>query len=296
MKNSLDEIENNENESWTKVTSAQNSFWSLNLKEILRYRDLLFLLVRRDFVALYKQTILGPIWFLIQPVFTALTYYFVLTRMGGIKTDGLPPLLFYISGITIWNYFKEVLTMTSSTFVTNAAMFGKVYFPRAIMPFSVTISQLIRFIIQMLLLFAFITYYHISENGYEFSLTLNFLILPIVVLVTALFSLSVGMIISAWTTKYRDLQLLVNFGLQLLMFFSAVVVPISQVDKLSGIAALLIEYNPIAQLVVGFKIAVLRDGEMNWSSLAYASVVMLVVFIWSIFVFNKTEKTFIDTV
>lgn len=291
----MSEIRELENRAWTRVISSQKSKWSLNLRELAQYKDLLFLIVRRDFVAIYKQTILGPLWFFIQPIFTAYTYYLILTRMGGVETDGIPPFLFYVSGITIWNYFRTCLMKTSGTFSSNADMFSKVYFPRLIMPVSSVITQFISFAIQMLLLVVFIVYYHFDTN-YTFVLSYKLLLLPLIVLLIAIISLSLGLLISAWTTKYRDLKMLLGFGIQLLMYFSAVVVPISQVDKLSGTMATLIEFNPIAQLVTAFKTSVLGVGDFNWEGIAYSGAVSIILLLLGILAFNKTEKTFIDTV
>ncbi len=255
------------------------------------------LFVRRDFVAQYKQTILGPLWFFIQPIFTAYTFVLVLSNMGGLGTDGLPPLLFYIAGLTFWTYFKDCFNATANTFTANAGIFGKVYFPRLITPLSVVISQLIKLGIQFLLLIVFILYFHFSDDyTYTFHFQMEILMLPVLILIMAILSLAFGMFISSLTTKYRDMQQLMGFGVQLLMYVSAVIISTSEAKLNMPQYASIIEYNPIAQLIEAFKVSVLGVGEMNWSGIAFSALFTIVLFFISLVLFNKTEKNFMDTV
>ena len=280
----------------TKI-SSNTSLFDLNLKEVIKYWDLCMLFVRRDFVSQYKQTILGPLWFFIQPIFTAYTFVLVLSNMGGLGTDGLPPLLFYIAGLTFWGYFRDCFTKTANTFSTNAGIFGKVYFPRVISPLSVIISQLIKLGIQFLLLVVFILYFHFSDDyAYAFHFQIELLMLPVLIIIMALLSLSFGMLISSLTTKYRDLQQLMGFGVQLLMYVSAVIISTSEAKLNMPKFAVIIEYNPIAQLIEAFKVSVLGVGEINWNGIAFSAIFTIVLFFISLVLFNKTEKNFMDTV
>ncbi|HCQ30550.1 MAG TPA: ABC transporter permease [Flavobacteriales bacterium] len=280
-------------ESWDIVITPKTSLLSIDWKEIWRYRDLLQMFVRRDFVAQYKQTILGPLWFLIQPVFTAYTYFLVLNRMGNMPTDGLPPFLFYIAGLTIWNYFATCLTATSDTFISNAHIFGKVYFPRIIVPLSIVVSNLIKFGIQFLLLIFFIIYFDWKSPDFDFHWHVNILLFPIPVLLIGGFALSSGMLVSAMTTKYRDLRFLLAFGVQLLMYASAVIIsPNSVPEKYATI----LKFNPIANIVEFFKATILNHQSIDWPAVIYSTAFLIVFLLISIIIFNKTEKTFMDTV
>ncbi len=283
-------------ENWTSVITPRRSLFDLRLKEVARYWELCLLFVRRDFVAQYKQTILGPIWFFIQPLFTAYTYFVVLSTMGGLGTDGLPPILFYISGITIWTYFKDCFTKTANTFTENSVVFGKVYFPRLITPISVVISQLIKLAIQMLLLICFIAFFHFDSNGYTYEFRPEILFFPVLIVILAIMSLSMGLIISSLTTKYRDFQQLMSFGVQLLMYFSGVILSSKGAESIGGWMGKVIEYNPIAQIVEAFKVLALGHGDMNWGGIVYATVVSFVLMLIAVVMFNRTEQNFMDTV
>lgn len=276
---------------WDTVIRPQNSLFELPLRDLWHYRDLLVLFVRRDFVSFYKQTILGPIWFFVQPVFTTVIYTFVFGNLAGISTDGLPKPLFYLAGITCWNYFAECLTKTSTVFKDNANIFGKVYFPRLIMPLSIVVSNLIKFLVQFALFVFAIIYFKLA--GADFNITFYVLLFPFLVLLMALQGLGLGMIISAMTTKYRDLSFLVTFGVQLLMYATTVIYPLSTApEKYKA----LIAYNPMTAIIETFRYGFLGQGEFSWINLGICTAVTAIITIVGILIFNKVEKTFIDTV
>ncbi|MES2417971.1 MAG: ABC transporter permease [Bacteroidota bacterium] len=277
---------------WT--IEAKSSLFDLKLKEVWAYRDLLVLLVRRDFVSFYKQTILGPLWFFIQPLFTTIIFTFIFGNLAGISTDGLPKPLFYMAGITAWNYFADCLTKTSTVFKDNANIFGKVYFPRLIMPLSIVVSNLVRFGVQMILFLMLVVYYYFT--GAQFSITWAISLFPLVVVLMALLGLGTGMIISAMTTKYRDLAFLVTFGVQLLMYATTVIYPLSTAIEKYPAYSWIIEYNPMTPIIETFRYGFLGEGSFSWQSLSYATGVTLLFLIVGIIIFNKVEKTFVDTV
>jgi len=278
---------------WDIIIEPKNSLLKLNLKEVWRYKDLLMLFVRRDFVAEYKQTILGPIWYLIQPIFTAFTYFFILNKMGGIPTDGLPPMLFYMSGLTVWNYFSTNLTTTSDTFLANAQIFGKVYFSRLIVPLSVITSNLIKLALQFGLLIFFISYFHFQNNGFSFNLHWQLFLLPIPIVLIAGLSLGLGLIVSSLTTKYRDLKFALSFGVQLLMYGSAVIISLNNTpEKYKSI----LKWNPIANVVELFRATLLGNSSVDLIGVIYSTIFLVVTLLIGIVIFNKTEKTFMDTV
>jgi lipopolysaccharide transport system permease protein len=281
-------------EYWDLEIKPQNHLFELHLADVWRYRDLLGLLVRRDFVSFYKQTILGPLWFFIQPLFTTIIYTFIFGNLAGISTDGLPQPLFYMAGITAWNYFADCFTKTSTVFRDNAGIFGKVYFPRLIMPLSIVVSNLVRFGVQMLLFLILIAYYYF--NGANFQISTYILLFPILILLMALQGLGLGMIISAMTTKYRDLAFLVTFGVQLLMYATTVIYPLSTAITKYPEYAWIIEYNPMTTIIEGFRLGFLGQGSFEWSSLAYCTGVTLTLAFLGLVIFNKVEKTFVDTV
>lgn len=281
-------------DNWLYEITPHKKLIDLNLKEIWRYRDLLLLFVKRDIVTVYKQTILGPLWFFIQPLFTSVIFTLVFNNVGGIATGGIPSFLFNLAGITAWNYFKECLTGTSNVFRGNANIFGKVYFPRAVMPLSITISNLLKFGIQLSIFIGFYIYY--LAIGKEVNPNGNLILFPAYVLMMALMGLGFGMTISAFTTKYRDLTVLVTFGVQLLMYISAVPYPLKIAkEKLSSISWVF-DYNPIAQVIEGFRYMTLDYGDFSWGGFVYALVFSVVIFLIGLVVFNHTEKNFIDTV
>jgi lipopolysaccharide transport system permease protein len=282
------------NSEWDLVIEPQNSLFELHLKDVWRYRDLLWLLVKRDFVSFYKQTILGPLWFFIQPLFTTIIFTFIFGNLAGLSTDGLPQPLFYMAGITAWNYFADCLTKTSTVFRDNANIFGKVYFPRLIMPLSIVVSNLVRFGVQMLLFFVMIGYYLLqNEMGSVFHPNIYILLFPILVLLMALLGLGLGLIITAMTTKYRDLAFLITFGVQLMMYATTVIYPLSAAPAKYK---WLIELNPMTGIIEAFRYGFLGEGVLTMSILGYSVIVTIVSLIIGVVIFNKTEKTFVDTV
>ena len=286
--------DNNTPNDWLFEITPKNKFFSLNLKEVWQYRDLLLLFVKRDVITVYKQTVLGPLWYLIQPLFTSVTFTIIFNNVAGIDTGTVPPFLFNLAGITVWNYFTACLTGTSDTFKANAAIFGKVYFPRIITPLSVVISNLLKFGIQFLIFIGFYIFYYFQGA----NLGLNGLILffPILIIIMGLLGLGLGMLISAMVTKYRDFSHLIGFGIQLLMYLSAVMYPMSLIkDKLPGYGWL-VEYNPLAYIIETARYMLLNVGEVSFLGLLYTLAVTIAVFFIGLLVFNKTEKSFIDTV
>lgn len=277
---------------WT--IEAKSSLLDLKLNEVWAYRDLLVLLVRRDFVSFYKQTILGPLWFFIQPLFTTIIFTFIFGNLAGISTDGLPKPLFYMAGITAWNYFSDCLNKTSTVFKDNAGIFGKVYFPRLIMPLSIVVSNLVRFGIQMILFLLSMAYYYLS--GAHFQLTWAILLFPALITLMALLGLGAGMIISAMTTKYRDLAFLIGFGVQLLMYATTVIYPLSTALTKYPKYAWIIEFNPMTPIIESFRYGFLGEGGFSWSSLGYTAAVTTAVLLFGIVIFNKVERNFVDTV
>lgn len=291
-------MSNNREEKWLYTISSKRKVIDLNFKEIWRYRDLLFLFVKRDIITQYKQTILGPLWYFMQPLFTGVIFTLIFNNLAAIPTgNGIPSFLFNLAGITSWNYFSTCLSGTSSTFVSNQGIFGKVYFPRVITPLSVVFSNLIKFGIQLLVFIGFYVYFVFFTNkAFNAIPQLSILLLPLVVLFMALFGLGFGMIISSMTTKYRDLSLLVGFGVQLLMYGSAVMYPLSYFKAKVPEYALVIEYNPMTTIIELFRYMTLGVGEFSISKFIYAGSVSIIVFLIGLVIFNKTEKSFIDTV
>ena len=271
--------------------TPRKSLFSLGLKEIWNYRDLLWLFIKRDIVVLYKQTILGPLWFFIQPLLMTGMFLLVFNRIAGISTDGVPPIVFYLAGITIWNYFSQSLSLTSDTFHKNSNIFGKVYFPRVLMPLSIVLSNLVKFGIQLCLFLAVFIYYLITYNGLHPNLTI--LLIPFLVFVVALLGLSFGLTISALTTKYRDLTFLIQFGVQLWMYATPVIYPLS---KIHGKYRTLILLNPMASIVEAFKYSFTGAGQFSVNGIIYSSVFAIIILLIGLAIFNRTEKTFMDTV
>ena len=282
-------------EKWLYEISSKHKLIDLNFKEIWRYRDLVVLFVKRDITTVYKQTILGPLWYLIQPLFTSVIFTLVFNNLGSISTGSIPPFLFNLAGITAWNYFTACLNGTSNTFRANAGIFGKVYFPRVITPISVTISNFFKFLIQ---LFIFIVFYLYFEfNGYDFEVTYNLILFPVYVIMIALLGLGLGMTVSAMTTKYRDLTVLVGFATTLLMYISAVPYPLSEArNKLPDWIADIVAYNPLTQIMEGFRYILLNTGSFSLLGFVYTLSICVIIFFMGLIIFNRTEKTFIDTV
>lgn len=282
---------NQSTENWDLIVKPKVKWYDLKLNEIWRYKDLLFLFVRRDFVSLYKQTILGPLWFFIQPIFTAITFTVVFGNLAKVSTDGLPQVLFYLCGITLWNYFSDTLTKTSDTFTSNANIFGKVYFPRLIVPLSVVVSNLIKLCVQLLLFLIIWIYFLLTNSNIKPNQFL--FIVPLLIFLIGFLGLSFGIIITALTTKYRDLKFLVVFAVQLMMYASPIVYPLSIVpEKYKWI----ILANPVTSIIETFKFAFLGVGVFNWIHLSYSFIFTIVLFFFGIIIFNRVEKTFMDTV
>ena len=279
---------------WLFEIKPKNNFFSLNLKEVWQYRDLLFLFVNRDIVTVYKQTVLGPLWYLIQPLFTSIIFTIIFNNVAGISTGAIPPFLFNLAGIMVWNYFTSCLNETSDTFKKNANIFGKVYFPRIIMPLSIVVSNLVKFGIQFLIFVAFYLYY--AFNGLEVQLSANLVLFPLLVALMGLLGLGLGMIISSMVTKYRDLTFLVSFGVQLLMYLSAVMYPMALLKEKLPSFGWLIEYNPLAYIVESSRYLLLGEGSISVYGMLYTVVITVVLLLFGILIFNKTEKSFIDTV
>lgn len=286
--------ENSKNNDWLFEITPKNKFFSLNLKEVWQYRDLLMLFVKRDVITVYKQTVLGPLWYLIQPLFTSVTFTIIFNNVAGINTGTVPPFLFNLAGITIWNYFTACLNGTSDTFKANASIFGKVYFPRIITPLSVVISNLIKFGIQFLIFVAFYLFYYIK--GAPLSLNGSVVFFPVLVILMGILGLGLGMLISSMVTKYRDFSYLISFGIQLLMYLSAVMYPMELIKQKLPAYGWLVEYNPLAYLIETARFMLLDVGQVSILGLGYTFLVTVVVFFVGLLIFNKTEKSFIDTV
>lgn len=293
----VDEINNSGDAGWNIIIKPKSSFFSLNIAEVWRYRDLMWLFVKRDFVAKYKQTILGPLWHLIQPALTTAMAVFLFNKIANIGTDGKNPVLFQMAGTIIWAFFSVCLTSTASTFTSNASIFGKVYFPRMITPISIILSNMVQLGIMMLLLVCTMLFFYVkrTDPGFEVG---QIWIVPLVVFILAGISLGLGIIFSSMTTKYRDIAVLVTFGVQLLSFGSAVQYPLSVLMKETADNPWLyqvVKWNPLSILVETFRNAML-GGEINYGLLAYTFVFMLVSVFFGMLIFNKVEKTFMDTV
>ena len=281
-------------QNWLYEITPKRKLIDLNFAEIWRYRDLLILFVKRNIVTVYKQTILGPLWYFIQPLFTAFTFTLVFNNIAAIPTGDVPPFLFNLTGITAWGYFVQCFTGTSNTFRANAGIFGKVYFPRVIMPLSVVITNLFKFGIQLFILI--IAYLYVLWTGVDITPNTNIFLFPVYILMMALLGLGLGMTISAFTTKYRDLSVLVGFATSLLVYFSAVPYPLSEVSKKMPDVAWIVEMNPITHIIEGFRYMVLDTGTFSWNGFFYTFGASLLIFLLGLVIFNKTEKNFIDTV
>ncbi len=281
-----------DNEHWDLVIEPKAHLFDLKLKEVWHYRDLLWLFVKRDFAAQYKQTILGPLWHFIQPIFTSLVFLLVFGKIANIPTDGIEPVLFYMSGITIWNYFSSCLTATSNTFVANAGIFGKVYFPRLVIPLSTVMSNIIKFGIQFLLLLALMVWYGFKQQHFHFSA--SWLLIPLLVLMMAGLGLGLGIIISSLTTKYRDFTVLIGFAVQLLMYATPVAYPLSFLKTKSF--ASWIAWNPLTPIVEAFRYALFGTGSVDTYGLLYSGGFIVLVLFFGLLIFSKVERTFMDTV
>lgn len=278
-------------ENWTLILRPQRSWWDLRLNELWQYRDLILLFVWRDFVAYYKQTILGPLWYLIQPILTTVVFTIIFGNIAQLSTDGLPPFLFYLAGNTVWGYFSTCLTSTATTFTSNAAILGKVYFPRLTIPISIVVSNIISFGIRMGVFLGFLIYY--LAIGVDLSPNWWILSLPLLLLIMAGLGLGMGIIVSSLTTKYRDLQQLIGFGVQLLMYATPVIYPIS---SLKGNWQWLVIANPMTAVVEVFRLAFLGVSSLSPVYLLYSLGFTLVILLFGVLIFNRVEATFMDTV
>lgn len=280
-----------EEENWDIVIKPSRGIFEVPVKKIIAYFDLLYLFVKRDLVVVYKQTILGPLWFFIQPILTTLMFLVVFGNIANISTDGIPKPLFYLSGIVFWNYFADCFNKTSNTFTANADIFGKVYFPRLIMPLSIVVSSGLKLAVQFLLFLAVCAYYSIQSG--EIYITKTILITPLLIVMMAMIGLGFGLIFSSLTTKYKDLKFLIQFGVQLFMYATPVIYPISILsDKMKT----LMWFNPLSHIIEAFKLAFLGQGTFSWEGMLYTFICSLMFLVLGVIVFNRTEQSFMDTV
>lgn len=282
------------NKEWLFEITPNDRLFRLDLAELWRYRDLLLLLVRRDIVTFYKQTVLGPVWYVIQPLFTTVIFTIIFNSIAGIDTPGVPPFLFNLVSVTCWTFFSTCLTTTSDTFKTNASLFGKVYFPRIIMPLSVVISNLVKFAIQLLILVVFYLYF--VYIGKDVAPNAAIVFFPFLILFMGLMGLGLGMIISSMVTKYRDLSFVVTFGVQLLMYLSAVNYPLSLIQEKMPRYAWIVEGNPLSHMIEAGRYMLLDTGSVTATAAVGTALATLIICGLGLVIFNKTEKTFIDTI
>lgn len=279
-------------ENWSLVIKPQSKWWDLRLKEIWDYRDLILIFVRRDIVAVYKQTVLGPLWFFLAPIFTVIAYNFVFGSIAGISTDGIPGPVFYLAGTTLWNYFQTCFTMTSNTFTNNAAIFGKVYFPRMVAPISTVLSTLFKFGVQLLMFIAVVAYYMVFTDA-NIHLTKWIYLFPVLVVMMGGLSLGVGIMLSALTTKYRDLKNFIGFGVTLLMYASPVIYPVSAVPESYSWFT---KFNPIAPILEAFRLGFTGSGTVTANDLLFSGSFVVILLLIGMVVFHRVERTFMDTV
>jgi lipopolysaccharide transport system permease protein len=280
-------------EDWDLVIRPHYGWFDLHLGDLWRYRDLVLLFVRRDFVSQFKQTILGPLWFVIQPLLTTIMFTVVFGNIAGLSTDGLPKILFYLSGSVLWQYFAQCLTKTSDTFTANARLFGKVYFPRLALPLSVTISQLLKLGLQLGFFACFWLWFRLRD-GSAIHLTTAALLLPLLILIMAALGLGLGIIFSSLTTKYRDLKFLLQFGVQLAMYSTTVIYPLQSLPQ--GVARYFVLANPMTPVIEAFRYGFLGSGSFSWLYLSYSALFAAAVLTLGILIFTRIERTFMDTV
>jgi lipopolysaccharide transport system permease protein len=278
-------------EEWDLIIEPNSKTLDLQLGNIWRYRDLIFLLIRRDFVAFYKQTVLGPIWFFVQPIASTITYSVIFGNLAGLGTDGVPAPLFYLAGIISWNYFSDCLLKTSTVFRDNSNLFGKVYFPRLILPISIVISNLIRFAVQFLLFILMLIFYYFKTGHVLFSVDIIFY--PLLIVLMAAQGLGFGLIVTAFTTKYRDLVMLLSFAIQLFMYSTTVVYPLS---TLKGNLHTIVSLNPMTPIIEGSRRFLLGHGEISFFSLSYAFIFTFIILFIGLITFNRSQKNFVDTI
>lgn len=275
---------------WDKIITNERKLFDLNFTEIVRYKDLLFMLVKRDFVVVYKQTVLGPLWFLVQPVLTTVVFTFIFGKVAQLSTDSIPPSLYYLAGIVIWNFFSECFLQTSDTFVQNQEMFGKVYFPRLVVPLSKVISGLLKFAIQFILFLGGLLFF--LNKGFPLCIGWSLAFFPLLVLMMACLGLGFGLLFTSLTTKYRDLKFLIQFGVQLLQYVS-VIIPLSAI---SGTYRDIVQINPLMHIIECFRFMFLGQGSFSMNGIVYALACSISVLVFGVLIFNRTERKFIDTV
>jgi len=278
-------------QNWDIVITPVKGWMNLNLREIFRYKDLILLFVKRDFVIFYKQTILGPLWYIIQPLFNTLVFTLIFGKIAKIPTDGVPPFIFYLSGTIVWAYFSSCLNQTGQTFLSNAQIFGKVYFPRITVPISIALTAVFQFAIQFMIFLGFLIY--MIWGGLDIDININVLMLPLIVLHMAILSIGVGLIISAVTTKYRDLSFVMGFFIQLWMYMTPIVYPLSAVPEKYKF---LILCNPMTAVIESFRSIFLVSSSFTINNLLLSIVITIVVFFFGMIIFNRNEKTFMDTI
>ena len=279
---------------WDIVIERKSNLFNLDFKEVWRYKDLLFMYVKRDIVTIYKQTILGPLWFIIQPVLTTIMFMFVFGGIAGISTDGVPQAVFYLAGLVCWNYFSDCLTKCSDTFNANQSIFGKVYFPRLIVPLSIIVSNLIKMAIQFVLFLMVFLYYYLTLDNLHINIAI--LLLPLLVVMLGCLGLGFGLIITSMTTKYRDLRFLISFGVQLWMYITPVIYPLSVMKNNFPHYMWVIVSNPLTAILETFKYGFTGVGVFEWSYLAYSSIFTVVILFIGIIVFNRVQKNFMDVI
>lgn len=277
---------------WTSIILPNQKWYKIDFKEIWDYRDLISIFVKRDIISIYKQTILGPIWFLLGPLFTVFTYTFLFSEVAHLSTDGLPGPLFYLGGTTLWNYFQSCFNGASSTFSANAGIFGKVYFPRLVTPISLMISNLLKLVFQFLTYVCFLIYYYLTNSKLEFHYELLFLV-PCIIFILAMIAMGLGLIVSSFTSKYRDLTMLVGIGITLLMYATPIMYPSSSIPTLYKPY---LHFNPISPLVESFRYVFTGSGIFSWIQILYSFFFGFCVLTAGVFIFHRTEKTFMDTI
>lgn len=284
---------NEPQQQWTDVIESKDSLFRLNLKEVWQYRDLVFMFVKRDFISSFKQTILGPLWFFINPILTTIVFTLVFGNIANLPTDDIPPVLFYLAGNTLWGYFSTTMLSVSGVFTGNVGIFGKVYFPRLVTPISTIISSFMRLGIQLMLFFIVLGYYisrgEVQPNSWAFFS-------PVLIIFLALFALGLGMIFSSLTTKYRDLSLLLGFGVSLFMWFTPVILPTSLVKQKLGSYGFIADLNPLTPIFECFKYGFIGSGDFNMPRLLLSFTFIIIILFVGLIIFNKSEKSFIDTV
>ncbi len=279
---------------WDIVIKPKEKGIHLHLNEVWKYKDLLYLYVKRDFISAYKQTILGPLWFFIQPIFSTLIYTIVFGGIAQISTDGLPPMLFYMAGVLCWNYFTDCLSRSSGTFMGNAGVFSKVYFPRLVVPIAGLISAILKMFIQLLLFFSIYIYF--LFKGSPIGVNVYVLLFPVLIIMMAGIGFGIGIIISSVTIKYRDLNILFSFAIGLIMYITPVIYPLSAIPARYGALKWIIQLNPLSSIVEAFRYGMLGTGELSWGGLLYSSIFTVIIVLIGIVTFNKVERRFIDIV